>query len=95
MYVTVGGVQNGDLLTTYTLTTCDYILQITDTHSILQFPLAVSWQRILTEYNSLTELHTPNITHEVFSSQSTLPTNSFLHSSQYRTELSDHFISCL
>jgi hypothetical protein len=42
-----------DLLTTYTLTTHNYILQITDTLdsalSVLQSPLAVSWQRILTQ----------------------------------------------
>jgi hypothetical protein len=37
---------------------------------LLQSPLAVSWQRILTqELNSLTELHTPNITYKVFFSQ--------------------------
>jgi hypothetical protein len=42
-----------DLLTTYTLTTRDYISQITDTHtqtsvlSLLQSPIAVSSQRIL------------------------------------------------
>jgi hypothetical protein len=45
-----------------------------------------------TRYNSLTELHTPIITHKVFSSQpdfqlSTLATNFFLHSLPYRTEL--------
>jgi hypothetical protein len=42
-----------DLLTIYTLTTRDYILQTTDTQtsvlSLLQSPLVVSWQRILTQ----------------------------------------------
>jgi hypothetical protein len=42
-----------DLLTTYTLTTRDYSLQITDTHnsvlSLLQSPLPVIWQQILTQ----------------------------------------------
>jgi hypothetical protein len=53
------------------MTTYDYTLQITDSVlSLLQTPLAVSWQRILTEnYNSLTELHTPNITYKFFSSE--------------------------
>lgn len=44
------------LLTIYTLTTRDYTLQITDTHTythinvldLLQSPLAVFWQQILT-----------------------------------------------
>jgi hypothetical protein len=38
--------------------------------SALKSPLVVSWQRILTQelYNSLTELHIPDITHKVFSS---------------------------
>jgi hypothetical protein len=43
-----------DLLTTYTLTAHDYNLQINDNTrirvlSLLQSPLAVSWQRILTQ----------------------------------------------
>jgi hypothetical protein len=42
-----------DLLTTYKLTTRDYNLRITDTQtivlSLLQSPLAVLWQRILTQ----------------------------------------------
>jgi hypothetical protein len=42
-----------DLLTTYTLTTRDYTSQNTDTQtgvlSLLQSPLAVSWQRTLTQ----------------------------------------------
>jgi hypothetical protein len=41
------------LLTAYSLTTYDYILQITDTQtsvlSLLHSPLTVSWQRILTQ----------------------------------------------
>jgi hypothetical protein len=51
-------------------------LHFTDTHtythtetsvlSLLQSPLAVSWQR---NSNSLTELRTPNITHRILSSQ--------------------------
>jgi hypothetical protein len=40
-----------DLLTTYTLMTHDYTLQTTDTQiivlSLLQSPLAISWQRII------------------------------------------------
>jgi hypothetical protein len=46
-----------DILTTYSLTTRGHALQITDTHTHtqtsvlgpLQSPLAVSWQRILTQ----------------------------------------------
>jgi hypothetical protein len=42
-----------DLLTAYILTTGDYILQIADTQtnvlSLLQSPLAISWQCILTQ----------------------------------------------
>jgi hypothetical protein len=50
--VTIHGVwiSELDLLTAYTFMTCDYTLQMTDTHrpsvlSLLWSPLAVSWQR--------------------------------------------------
>jgi hypothetical protein len=58
------------------LTTCIHHLELhftdhwhtqTSVLSLLQSPLAVSWQQIYCRnYNSLTELHIPDITHKVF-----------------------------
>jgi hypothetical protein len=50
-----------DLLATYALTSRDYTLQITVTHRLVP--------SVYYSLHSLTELHTPDITHKVFSSQ--------------------------
>jgi hypothetical protein len=98
--VTTDGVRIGDSIYWPLIhTNRDYTLHITDTHththtqtnvlSLLQSPLAVSWQLILTQ--ALQQSHW--ITHSRYHIQTslhrwTLAPNSFLHYLQYRTELS-------